>query len=163
MIFTDNAFPDPKIAYEFTGIGKSVNLLESGSFSGSTPDWVGTWDVNSPSNGYFEMFIDEQIGSHVSGRIEDMLGTSTFEGDITLRSISFVKRYTDCARQASNSPINYQANTESDRNRHQGIYRGDKAVGWFYMEKPVGNSPFQMSMSWFDLNEADNARQIVLF
>lgn len=156
--FVEDATPDPNLAYEFTGLKKSVNFLERGTFTDEKPDWVGIWDHCNPSRGYFELFVEQQKNGNVSGRIEDSLGTARFEGIFTPRFVGFVKSYVDSTREAFKSDITYETGDAGyDREMHQGIFRCDGDWSFFYMEKPNGNSPLQMFLSWYDLRHDDES------
>lgn len=163
IVFTESAVSDPKLAYDFTGLMKTVDLFNRGQFTDKTPDWVGTWDVTQPSRGYFELFVEDQANGITRGTVEDLLGTAIFEGLITSRQVRFIKNYNHSTRAAINGGIKYNANSAYDRDRHWGCYAGGGSGDIFYMEKPVGSSPVGMSMAWFDLHEADEAGQMALF
>ena len=167
--FIENAVPDPNIAYEFTGLRRSINLQEQGKFSDENPDWVGIWDVYEPSKSYFELFIERKRKEHVTGRIEDVLGTAQFKGIFTPRFVRFVKSYIISTRNAIKSDIVYETKDAGyDREMHQGVFRCDApaspgSTGRFYMEKPNKNSPLQMSLSWYDLKQDDDVGQKKFF
>jgi hypothetical protein len=56
------------------------------------PDFIGNFD-NSLPKGLFEMFIEEREGDNISGTIEDVYGTATFEGVLSDTEIRFTKHY----------------------------------------------------------------------
>jgi len=162
--FTEDATPDPTLVYDFASLGKALSLLERGTFSDKMPDWVGTWDVFEPSRGYFEVFVEEQNGRTLRGKIEDSLGAAVFEGTITPRSARFTKFYGDSTQDAIKSGITYQTGDAGyDRDRHQGHFRSAGGGSDFYMEKPGGSSPLAMSISWHDLRHDDISGQLRLF
>jgi len=162
--FTENAVPNPHLAYDFSSVKRSVHLMEQGRLFPEIPDWAGIWDVAQPSRGYFEVFIDEQNNGKCKGRIEDLLGTAEFDGEINPRFLRFVKRYGDSNETAVRSEISYETEeSPNDRESFYGIFRGENAGGYFYMERFSGSSPFGMSMSWYDLKQDIEGGQQRLF
>ena len=150
--FTRNAVPDPCLAFDFDSVERALMISTDGSFSSETADWVGTWSVQEPSRGYFELYIENRDGDYVSGRIEDCLGTARFEGEITSDSARFLKTYQDSRRDAL-PELTFEA---EGGNKKHGAYRSPGGAGNFYMERPNGSSPLDMSMSWFKLtNQSD--------
>ena len=91
--FWRNPSPPADALYSRRSLERILLFLETGTFSARQPDFVGTWDVDRPSRGYFELSIVHQDGSHVIGYIEDGIGTATFEGDLRDESFKFVKVY----------------------------------------------------------------------
>ena len=87
----------------------------------SGSDFMGFWESGDKSmKGYFFMWFDKMpltIG-HISGRIEDELGTATFEGQRTAGELSFTKRYV-CATVDALKEAEYTA-----RLTGPGMYRG---------------------------------------
>ena len=66
-------------------------------FLDKKPDFVGTFDLQIPARGLFEMYINEseKIGTdeHINGIIEDVFGTAKFQGSIQGNEIFFFKEY----------------------------------------------------------------------
>ncbi|RLE39643.1 hypothetical protein DRJ17_00410 [Candidatus Woesearchaeota archaeon] len=83
---------------------------------------------------------------------------------ITPRFVRFVKTYKDSTRDAVKSDIIYQTEDAGyNRDMHHGNFRSNKSCGHFYIEKPMGHSPFQMAISWYDLKHDDESGQKRLF
>ena len=110
-----------------------------------TPSYVGTWDINNPCGGYFEMFIDANNGVF-KGEIIDCIGDADIEGTRTGNELKFVKRYREgqCTPGAVRSDVTYK-----------GIIRGDEIIGFFavggygermYMRQTHVQSPLELGM-----------------
>ncbi len=59
---------------------------------GTTPDYIGTWDMQVPARGLFEVYLGDD---GINGTIEDCLGTARFSGKISSDVAVFVKEYGD--------------------------------------------------------------------
>ncbi len=126
-----------------------------------SPDYEGSWLDKNPvitylGGGYgkFFMFIDEKEKSNdgrigISGTIEDQFGTSTFQGELTDKTIKFVKEYFPEAieRGAASDKIEYEGTKIGDRFEGRYIVRNGISQGkrddWsntFYMEKFIDPS-----------------------
>jgi len=76
-----------------------------------TPQFIGTYDLELPPRGLFEVYLDSPIAEDgkFSGKIEDTLGTATFTGTITKKEIIFTKNYCPdkSSGKASKTEISY--------------------------------------------------------
>jgi hypothetical protein len=97
--------------------------METGRLDDKKPDFVGTWNIDNPMKGYFEMYVNRN-GKSISGEIIDCLGDATFEGEIGTRDIRFIKKYKDekSCKSAASSEIDYR-----------GIVRERRITGFFVM------------------------------
>ena len=168
LVHYPNRSADPYQAHDFTLARRKVRLLEKGMLSDAVPDWVGTWDVEQPSRGYFEVFVDEENGRIMRGRIEDLLGTADFEGEFSSREIKFTKKYRQTSSHCTSckGAINYHAFGGSRDLREQchGTFSAERCgTKPFYLEKPSGLTPFDMAMAWEDLSHDSDSGQGRLF
>lgn len=164
-VFEMCAQPDPCTAYDFTSLRKALRLKEKGSFSDEAPDYVGVWDIAQPSRGYFELFLNQgadvnDIGSLVSGRIEDVLGSATFSGRVQPSGIHFVKNYRERTTEALSSPVVFEA-SDGGNMWQQGTYRGSGGEGPYYMVRSSGENPLILALEFH--NRYENPRQMSLF
>ncbi len=122
-VFNKDTKPSLRNAFVRNSLERAVKLLETGRLSDKKPSLVGTWDINNPLQGYFEMFADGN-GKTIHGEIIDCLGDADFEGEISNRTIRLVKKYRQdrCSDGASLREIVYK-----------GIVRDGNIVGYFVM------------------------------
>lgn len=150
--FDSNPQIDSELLWEKTRIERYLRLMKSQTLTGEAPQYVGTWDVWTPSQGYFEVFIDEKQGRKISGRIEDLLGTATFSGDMNKDEISFSKQYLRGAKERVRGEIVYSGikgetiPIDDAKNVFVGLYDGR---GNFYMEEAERKAPIQMGVNAF--------------
>jgi hypothetical protein len=153
--FKDPVLPDSRLAFNFTSIQRALNLVEKGTLTGKIPDLVGVEEVLNPSAGYFEMFIDKNASSGISGRIIDCGGDALFEGAVRQGSIRFTKIYCFSLNNLVKTPFVYCSRAGTD-----GMFSGfsscvDESVGrWnakrFVLEKYSGRTPYEITLSWLD-------------
>ncbi|MBR9676647.1 hypothetical protein GOV04_00710 [Candidatus Woesearchaeota archaeon] len=106
--FFENRTLDSNILSDITNLERAVTFLENDRLVlAKEPDFVGTWDVSTPSKGYFELFIEEQDGQNVSGTIVDCVGDATFEGTLTSKSFDFVKTYQQAVKSSQKNQISF--------------------------------------------------------
>ncbi len=146
--FTKNANPNLRMAFVRNSLGRAIQLMETGRLDDRTPDLVGTWNIDNPMKGYFEMFI-KRNGKSINGRIVDCLGDATFEGEIGSRDIRFIKKYLQgqCCDGAASGEIVYN-----------GIVRDGRITGYFvvpgFFPQPFYATPEQtrdflnLGMAW---------------
>lgn len=86
------------------------------------PDFIGTWDLDIPARGLFEMYLakDETKANgirEISGTIEDVIGTAAFTGTIASNTFNFKKDYDSIARQSGgiDGTLNYSAQLEKGK------------------------------------------------
>jgi len=148
--FEINRSPDPKLVFERDSLKRKINFIDLGRIMGEVPDFVGTWNRENPSDGYFEMFIDEKHKGKMSGRIEDHLGSATFSGKIKGKRLEFTKVYVDSNEDAINEGILYLAQGKEDFHGHY-FNRGMGTP--FYMKRSNKLDPFDMGMRLYALFE----------
>ena len=56
-------------------------------------DYTGTWSIQMPEFGLFQLYIDRRDGKRVEGHITDRLGRAKFTGTFRKDRVKFVKRY----------------------------------------------------------------------
>jgi hypothetical protein len=144
--FEKNAKPDLRCVFVRTSLERTLRLLENGSLGDGKPDFIGTWDIHTPLEGYFEMFMDRS-GKNIHGKIIDCLGDADFEGEINKRGIQFVKTYNQdrCVEGVVNKIL------------YKGIIRDDNVIGLFLADgfgnpffattKPTKDS-IDLGLSW---------------
>ena len=115
-------------------VERAINFRDNGSLTDKKPDYVGTWMIDDPFVGYFEMFIEEQKNQNIKGTILDHLGVSSFEGNLDKTSISFDKKYlfNKSVLEAASDKILYKGNKKN------GIYEGGyHKIGFPFFLIPV--------------------------
>lgn len=125
-VLTDSPY-DPSILLDRELLLRKQRVLVEGrvtAFTDRPPDFVGTWDLECPLRGYFEMYVNGQAeGEPFSGVIEDCLGTADFEGEIDDNWTQFLKSYNEGQRAkesvGSQIPILYEGYLKD------GVFRGD--------------------------------------
>ena len=109
----------------------AISLTRTGRITPRlTPTYVGVWDNAEPFVGYFELF--EEGNDSFSGFIHDSIGPASFNGEVTDKEISFVKRY---MHQPRRRPITYK-----------GFKVGEDFFG-YYCVGDSGGSAFCMTKS----------------
>lgn len=106
------------------------------------PDYIGTWEPRIPAQGLFEIYLNPD---GQTGRIEDGLGTASFEGKIWDGEVAgFGKRYAkDSDRRGEDASIVYEARFQNGE--FVGLYSGvDIAPSEFRMRKFDG-TPYPLS------------------
>lgn len=147
VVFVKNAQPDLKEAFGRQSLERAVRLLEVGRITPRNPDFVGTWDVDNPCEGYFEMFTDKENGSF-KGEIIDCLGDADFEGEKTETEIRFTKKYRK----------NRCSVSQDQEILYRGVMRGKIILGFYgirghggnaiYMTSEQPASPVDLGISW---------------
>ncbi len=148
MRFAENARPNPAQVYEREVLKREIRLIESGRVVNTRdPDFVGLWDIQTPFHGYFEMFVDTRgANGNISGTIEDLIGSATFEGIVSDGEIRFRKKYIAHSPDALREEIDY-VGRKSGR-----FYRGNYGVSsWRRMRVPflMINSPREDPLELF--------------
>ena len=151
-VFTEKAVPNPRIAYERISLERSLRLMETGRISEQTADYVGTWDLHNPWQGYFELFVQQQSKGKFSGTIEDGIGSATFEGWFRPNGIDFVKQYQESTEDAIKGPIYYYAEG-SEKKEFAGRFSTDIGGMAFYMVQSAQESPGNLLLRWRALIE----------
>ena len=72
---------------------RTGRALNRGRITDRTPNYIGTSELGNPSQGLFEMFIEQRNGRQISGRIEDIYGSARFEGIMRGNRVYFWKQY----------------------------------------------------------------------
>ncbi len=145
--FSINGQLEKTLAFERERVFRRLRIAKKGRVTDENPDYVGSWDTLHASIGFFEMFISHRNGENVSGIIKDGLGDASFVGREEGNVFTFVKKYgTYSARGAARKPIQYKAV------RFNGDYAGffwmDGFGQQFYMNKPNGRMPLDLSLRW---------------
>lgn len=160
-LFTPNAQPNPKVAFERESLLRALRLLETGRIMpDKTPDFVGTWTWPEASRGYFEMFIRSRFDNrHVSGTIEDCLGTAEFRGELTPQAFTFVKSYREpCSQEAVTDPIRYEL--KKSGNGYMGNYWLDGFGGPAFVQQAPQVPVLELGMNYHKaLDRADKAEK----
>lgn len=81
------------------------------------PDYVGTWDLEAPAHGLFEVYIDGRNGNgSFHGHVEDAYGRAGITGHTTDDAISFTKTYSRNAKKlgGASNPVFYVGSGTSD-------------------------------------------------
>ncbi len=128
---------------------RKQRALSSGRVTDRVPDYTGTWDMEIPERGAFEMFIEKRDNGSVSGMMEDIFGRSTFYGTLfDDGGIFFEKIYDKSAIDmgGSSRPVDYHGALADGRKIH-GLY--------FVLGTPIGK--FEM---WaFDRKDIHDIRR----
>ena len=75
---------------EFDFLERQIKLVKEGRITDGTPDYVGTWDMD-PFEGYFEVYVQDTDGENISGVIEDVNGSASFEGKVDESEVGKIK------------------------------------------------------------------------
>jgi hypothetical protein len=75
------------------GVKRFNTMFNKHLFTESEPDYIGTWYLNLPSAGYFELFIMEPHNGQVRGKVIDTIGDGMFQGTVNDNVMSFTKEY----------------------------------------------------------------------
>ena len=137
--FVDYSVVGDKLRYEqeykkMLSVIRQRNLIKFGRIletRSRDPDYVGTWDMNLPIFGFFEMYVENTEGDIPEGKIIDCLGDAKFLGEICPERVNFSKEYTVNFGQAGDGEVNYHSTREN------GYYRGE-----FTMQGRFGPSDF---------------------
>ncbi|HVZ12754.1 MAG TPA: hypothetical protein VG965_07030 [Patescibacteria group bacterium] len=82
---------DPRLILERELLQRSYRAATQGRvIEELTPDFIGTWDLEIPARGLFEIYLDT---TKKGGVIEDCLGTAEFSGRIDEEGAIFYKMY----------------------------------------------------------------------
>ena len=157
-VFTEKAVPNPRTAYGRISLERSLRLMETGRISGQTGDYVGTWNIVNPWQGYFELFVQQQSKGKFSGTIEDCIGRATFEGWFRPNGIDFVKQYQECIEDAIKGPIYYYAES-SEKEEFAGRFSTGIGGMPFYMVKSAQEKPGNLVLQWQELNRKQRKRK----
>ncbi|NIO23205.1 MAG: hypothetical protein GTN38_04235, partial [Candidatus Aenigmarchaeota archaeon] len=131
QVFTEKAVSDPHNVFLRKGLGRAKNFLEKGRITSVKPDYVGTWDIEYPSRGFFEMFIEEKgKDGFLRGRIEDCLGSADFECTPSPGRFDFSKRYreNECARNTQKGWIEYESEGDEKKGYFHGYYESTPSI-----------------------------------
>ncbi len=148
-MFVADAHPDPREAFERQSLERTIRVLEKKRLTDKEPTFVGTWDVNNPSKGYFELFIDESNG-RFQGEVIDCSGDADVEGTRTETELRFMKRYRKdaCSTQAYDDEILYRGLIKE--NEVIGFYAMNDYGEAMYMTSKKQATPLQLGMSWIE-------------
>jgi hypothetical protein len=107
----------------------------TGRITDGKPDYIGTWSIEIPTLGLFEMYVDQRKGANFSGTIVDVNGSAVFAGQQTPEAVRFRKVYDSRAVVAGGceSPLDYEGQ------RRNGRYEGQYGPGYFWMREFDGS------------------------
>ncbi|MFH1332060.1 MAG: hypothetical protein ABIH63_02125 [archaeon] len=94
-----NAEPDKAALAEREKVERQNKAITLGRIIASKePAWIGTWDVNIPPRGLFEVYVDHEIRTFhgvtaLEGKIEDIYGSGQFIGSTDDSTLIFRKEY----------------------------------------------------------------------
>ncbi len=120
---------------------RQYNAVKKGRVMAWKPDFIGTWNMEIPAQGLFEVFVNHRRkDGSFDGIIEDCIGRARFEGAISNGGVSFRKYYFDPARWTGGAAdvIRYEGTLGAD-----GVYRGK--FGGPYVDPRMNNgTDFEM-------------------
>jgi len=146
--FVENAEPEDRLVFDPQLLRRMINLSQGGRLTEEVPDYVGTWDLVTPSHGYFEIFVQDIKGDTIYGTIKDLLGDAQFVGKVDDESFDFSKKY---IRSGSESVMESSIVYEAKR-------LGDEFIGTvfgmmpFYLVKADKMRPIQMYKRFSELS-----------
>jgi hypothetical protein len=119
-------------------VERRMSALLCGRVTDKKPDFIGTWDIDVPPKGLFEVFVDNVIvdktsGNKLTGRFEDTGGSGSFKGTITGDDVSF-----DICYDLELSCVCHE------HEHYAGSVIGNKIVGTFTQESLPGEGRFVM-------------------
>ena len=151
-IFTKDAIPDQNTVYERIALERAISLLNNGRIiQDRTPDFIGTWNIMTPSEGYFEVFIEDRKNNLVSGTIEDCFGSATFIGTITSTSFNFTKRYNQAALEATRKNIHYRSTKNNQEFNGNFCVEGYSSQRSFFITENLKATPIDLFFRWYKL------------
>ncbi len=114
-VLLEDSSPDPQVLIERNCLERRMRAVTEDRVTSGSPDFIGTWDVEIPARGLFEVYLD-------SGTIEDCLGTAEFVGNIGPDSVDFTKGYVpgQYSHLAYHDMINYRG--ISTKEGYEGFY-----------------------------------------
>lgn len=118
-VLLEDSSPNPQIIVERTCLERQLRAVTEGRVTDGSPNFIGTWDVEIPARGLFEVYLE----SGMSGRIEDCLGTATFVGEIGPEIVDFTKSYhpEESSKTAYHDVINYSGRLVGQN--YEGVYK----------------------------------------
>ena len=118
-VLLEDSSPNPQIIVERTCLERQLRAVTEGRVTDGSPNFIGTWDVEIPARGLFEVYLE----SGMSGRIEDCLGTATFVGEIGPERVDFIKGYhpEESSGAAYHDVINYSGRLVGQN--YEGVYK----------------------------------------
>ncbi|MBI2105909.1 hypothetical protein HYT56_03670 [Candidatus Woesearchaeota archaeon] len=160
--FVRDAQPEQCVSSRRESMERALRFMEEGRIiRNRKPDYVGSWElVDSPSEGYFEMFINEKNGENIKGNIEDCLGSATFTGRINDKEIGFAKRYSrNSSEDAVKGVIPYKG--RKTKGGFHGFYMLPNGIGRpFYLTKSEKVNPLEISRQWFSSTKEINEQEL---
>lgn len=138
--------PNNEVMLDRELIQRRYRAVTRGRVMGSRrkPDFIGTWDTQIPARGLFEVYLDKD-GWH--GRVEDCLGTASFDGRITRDGewFGFLKKYIPdkSSRNAVTTAVMYKGGFVGDE--AVGQYESNGVVGGNFRVREFNGTPYQVS------------------
>ncbi|GEM_PF-5898992 len=131
-----NAEPNKRFLAARESTVRKYSAVKKGRiFPERKPQFIGTWDVQVPEAGLFEVYIESaHPDGLVEGTIEDVNGPAYFRGKIEDARVSFSKFYSEAARSigAAQDLVYYEGFRENGECR--GFFRHDNSSGSFVMQ-----------------------------
>ena len=119
---------------------KYNSVINTRIFPQRNPQFVGTWDVEVPSKGLFEIYLEKQNGKDIEGTIEDAIGKATFNGTKDNEQIYFTKKYSEEAKRVGGAKEDIEYNGFSVNGKYEGLFKfqddfGIPASGKFWLNE----------------------------
>ncbi len=109
--FNENATPNKRTLAERESLIRRYAAASIGRIlPHRIPNFIGSWDLENPAEGLFEIYIEQVEGKDIYGTIEDALGSASFFGRYDPEEfINFWKEYEEPATLigASNRTLVY--------------------------------------------------------
>lgn len=132
--FVKDTKPRPNILAEREAIIRRYTALTKRRILPErTPQFIGTWNLDLPAGGLFEVYVDTSNDGTLSGSIEDINGRARFSGRVTKSYVQFEKTYEEVAICAGGAagPITY--NGRFRNGKYYGEFRTELTQGNFWM------------------------------
>lgn len=111
------------------------------------PNFIGTWDLEIPARGLFEMYITHRSDGKIEGIIEDCIGSAQFAGELSNNNVKFVKAYDKLAVKIGGAEEllfyegelkdgEYHGNFRSQETEKKGLYQEQPRVEGKFTLKP---------------------------
>jgi len=143
-ILTTTRKPADHLRREQERIQRTLHYFATGKLLPEEPTYTGTWNINDPSKGYFELIITHQQGNTIEGIIEDMETSATFTGQRTAHNITFIKT----RQQEGRKPIHYQLALQGN-NIYQGTCNVEgEAMKHYAILAPGRKTPTALRLLW---------------
>jgi len=139
--FVENAKVDEMMFLERDHFLRKYNsVMKNRVFPERNPQFIGTWDIEVPGRGLFEIYLEKQNGKSIEGTIEDTIGRSTFKGTKNNGEIYFTKKYSEEAKLMGGAKEEIEYNGFLVNGKYEGLFRfqndcGFSASGKFWLNE----------------------------